>query len=116
MDSHWKPLEIKLGTEQCVGFMFMVRLHGINHYKHGITRRYLLLDDEGRAYRTVNSDTFQEIPFEEALAKVEVPLRDLGATLQTPYDAAFRECKTAVLRAAGIDILRSVVTPDEVME
>lgn len=107
---------MKLGTEQCVGFMFMGRLHGINHYKHGICRRYLLLDDEGRAYRTVNSDTFQEIPFEEALADVEVPLHDLGATLQTPYDEAFRECKAAALRAAGIELLRIVVTPDDATE
>lgn len=116
MSSHWTALEIKLGPERCVGFMFMGRSRGISHYKHGISRRYLLLDDEGRAYRTVSSDTFEEIPFEEALAEVERPLRELGATLETPYNAAFRERKSAALRAAGIELLRVVVTPDDAME
>jgi len=33
-----------------MGFMFMGRVNGINHYKHGITRTYLYLDDAGNCY------------------------------------------------------------------
>src|ERR1035441_7317593 len=50
VEANWKPLEAKLGALRCAGFMFMGRLNGINHYKHGLSRRYLFLDDVGRAY------------------------------------------------------------------
>ncbi len=113
MSSHWKPLESKLGEDRCVGFMFMGRMSGINHYKHGISRRYLLLDDEGRSYQTVAPNIFQEVTFEKALEDVEAPLRALGATLRTPYDQAFVERKVAVLGAAGIELLTVRVVPDE---
>lgn len=113
MNSHWSRLESQLGPDRCVGFMFMGRFHGINHYKHGISRRYLLLDDDGRSYRTVADDTFEEIPFEAALAEIEAPLRDVGATLETPYDQAFIERKAATLRAAGVPLLRILVLPGE---
>ena len=48
-DDRWEPLESRLGTERCAGFMFMGRLpNGINQYKHEISRRYLFLDDAAR--------------------------------------------------------------------
>ena len=87
MEANWKPLEAKLGALRCAGFMFMGRLNGINQYKHGISRRYLFLDDEGRAYEPDGRDEFREIAFEEALGRVEAPPGVLGATLETPYDA-----------------------------
>jgi len=69
--------------------MFMGRVNGINHYKHGISRRYLLLDDEGRAYRVFGRDEFREVTIEEALAVVEAPLKEMGESLETPYDSAY---------------------------
>ena len=44
MEPNWKPLEARLSPARCAGFMFMGRVNGINQYKHGISRRYLLLD------------------------------------------------------------------------
>jgi hypothetical protein len=50
VEPNWAPLENRLGTTRCVGFMYMGRVNGINQYKHGITRTYLYLDDEGKCY------------------------------------------------------------------
>src|SRR5437867_5653447 len=105
MDPNWKPHELRLGAPRCAGFMFMGRLNGINQYKHGISRRYLFLDDEGRAYQAIGRE-FREVPFEEALALIEAPLKELGETLETPYDSAYVGRKEAALREAGIEMLR----------
>jgi hypothetical protein len=113
MEANWKSLEAKLGALRCAGFMFMGRLNGINRYKHGISRRYLFLDDEGRAYESAGRDEFREIAFEEALGRVEAPLGVLGATLETPYDAAFIRRKAEALKEAGIETLRILVEPDD---
>ena len=113
MEPNWKPLEARLGTARCAGFMFMGRVHGINQYKHGISRRYLLLDDEGRAYEMGGTDEFREIPFEEAVARVEEPLKSMGETLEAPYDSAYISRKDAALRDAGIEVLRLRIIPDE---
>ena len=98
---------------RCAGFMFMSRSNGINLYKHGISRRYLFLDDEKRAYECAGSDEFREIAFEEALGRVEEPLRALGATLETPYDAAYVRRKAAALKEAGIETLRILIEPED---
>ena len=66
--------------------MFMGRTSSTNLYKHGISRRYLNLGDDGRAYRYVERGRFEEIPFEAALAWVAEPLAEMGETLETPYD------------------------------
>jgi hypothetical protein len=47
----WKPLERLVGPEGCGAFMWMWREAGIECYKHICTRRYLLLDSEGRSYQ-----------------------------------------------------------------
>ena len=87
-DDYWSPLESLLGREQCVGFMFMGRLsNGINQYKHGISRRYLFLDDDGVAYERVHDGGFRRIAMSEAIARIEGPLREIGETLETPYDS-----------------------------
>ncbi|MCC6367580.1 MAG: hypothetical protein IT165_29005 [Bryobacterales bacterium] len=112
MGANWKPLEEKLGALRCVGFMFMGRLNGIYQYKHGISRRYLFLDYEGRAYESAGRNQFREIAFEEALERVEEPLGALGATLETPYDAAFIRRKADALKKAGIETLRIVIEPE----
>ena len=110
MERNWKPLEARLGRARCAGFMFKGRLNGVNPYKHGISRRYLFLDHEGRAYQPIGRE-FQEVPFEEALALVEAPLKELGETLETPYDSAYVGRKEAALREAGIEMLRIRIEP-----
>ena len=56
----WKPTgnhsKRRLGAVRCAGFMFMGRSNGINQYKHGLSRRYLFLDDEGRAYEAAGAE------------------------------------------------------------
>jgi hypothetical protein len=114
MEANWKPLEDRLEPAQCAGFMFMGRLNGINFYKHGLSRRYLNLGDDGRAYRYVDRGRFTEIPFEEALAWVAEPLAELGKTLETAYDEAYMARRSATLRTAGWDELRVQIQPEEV--
>jgi hypothetical protein len=111
MKSDWKPLEARLGSARCVGFMFMGRVNGICQYKHGISRRYLFLDDDGRAYEAAGREQFREIPFEEALARVEAPVKEMGETLETPYDSAYIVRKDAALRAAGFEVVRIRMVP-----
>lgn len=113
MEANWKPLETKLGTARCAGFMFMGRLNGINQYKHGLSRRYLFLDDEGQAYEAAGRNEFREIPFDEALARVEEPVKELGETLETACDDAYVSRKDAALQAAGIQVLRLRIVPDD---
>jgi hypothetical protein len=48
---NWAPLEAKGGPELCSEFMWMMRRSGIEFFKHIRTRRYLLLDSDGRCYR-----------------------------------------------------------------
>ena len=46
----WTPLKRLIGNH-CCDFMWMWRQGEIQFYKHINTRRYLLLDSEGRCYR-----------------------------------------------------------------
>ena len=115
MEPNWKPLEARLGPARCAGFMFMGRVNSINQYKHGINRRYLLLDDGGRAYQAFGRNEFREIPFEEALALVEAPLKELGVTLESPYDSPYVRLKEAALREVGIEVLRIRIVPEDIV-
>jgi len=112
MEDHWKPLESLLGRDRCVGFMFMGRLsNGINQYKHGISRRYLILDDHGGAYERVHDGGFRRIATSEAIARIEEPLREIGERLETPYDSEYIRRKDAAVRAAGFEVLRFKIDP-----
>ena len=116
MEANWTPLETRLGVLRCAGFMFMGRLNGINQYKHGLSRRYLFLDDGGQAYEAAGPNEFREIPFDEALARVEAPLKELGETLETAYDDAYISRKETALRAAGFEVLRLRIVPEDTAE
>ena len=106
-EDYWRPLESSLGHDRCVGFMFMGRLsNGINQYKHGISRRYLFLDDHGVAYERVHDGGFRRIATREAITRIEESLREMGETLEARYDSEYIRRKDAVLRAAGFDVLR----------
>ena len=112
MEDHWKPLESLLGGERCVGFMLMGRLsNGINQYKHGISRRYLFLDDDGEAYERAGDGRFRRIARAEAIASVEEALKEIGETLETPYDSEYITRKDAALSAAGFEVLRFRIEP-----
>ena len=108
----WRPLESLLGRDRCVGFMFMGRLsNGISQYKHGISRRYLFLDDHDVAYERVHEGGFRQIATSEAIARIEESLREVGETLEAPYDSEYIRRKDAALRAAGFEVLRFTIDP-----
>ena len=52
---NWKPLEMRIG-ERCAEFMWMWRQNDLEYYKHIDTRRYLILDAEGRSYLRRDGD------------------------------------------------------------
>ncbi len=94
--------------------MFMGRLNGINQYKHGLSRRYLFLDDEGRAYEAAGRNEFREIPLTKPWRGSKQPLKELGETLETPYDSTpTSSAKKPRLRAAGIEVLRIRIVPED---
>lgn len=114
VEANWKPLENRLGRSRCEGFMFMGRLNGINLYKHGISRSYLNLDDDGNCYVVGEPGCYLLADFDRELAKLEECLKGLQATLETRYDESFIAQKREVLRQQGISLLTFQVEPDEV--
>ena len=116
VEANWKPLEKRLGTERCAGFMFMGRVNGINRYKHGISRSYLNLDDEGNCYIAAEPGCYLPGDFDREVAKLEQCLKSLQTTLETRYDENFIAGKREVLRQQGISLLTFQVEPkDEVI-
>jgi hypothetical protein len=113
METNWKPLEACLGRERCVGFMYMGRVNGVNLYKHGITRTYLNLDDEGNCYTVTGSGCYSLVDFEFELRKLEETLKDLHGTLETPYDDFFIARKREELRHLGISLLTVQAEPED---
>ncbi len=76
----WEPLERALPEAECAGFMFMGYSEdqaGIRLYKHGITRRYLALDERGRAYR-YTAFGYVEIPLDVGIDEVFEGLEEAG--------------------------------------
>src|SRR3990172_2577437 len=113
MEPNWRPLEEKLGRVRCAGFMFMGRMNGINLYKHGLSRRYMNLSDDGRAFRYLDRGRFEEIPLDDALAWVEEPLAAMGETLESPYDDEYKTRRAAALKAAGFEVACLRIVPEE---
>lgn len=113
MDADWAPLEKRLGRSRCVGFMFMGRLNGINRYKHGITRTYLHLDDNGRCYAVGERGACTHANWDEELEKLQAVLSSLVASLTTAYDDAFIERKRKSLQQRGIALLTINIEPQE---
>ena len=115
MDANWIPLENRLGRIRCVGFMFMGRVNGINLYKHGISRSYLNLDDDGNCYIAAGPGCYSPVDFELELEKLEQCLKDLHTTLESPYDERFIARKRKLLRQRGISLLSIRVDPKDVL-
>jgi hypothetical protein len=114
MEHIWRPLEVLLGKNRCVGFMYMGRVNGINLYKHGIARRYLNLDDLGHCYLSRGNWRFERADFETELRKLEAILTRLGETLDSVYDDIYIQRKKEALGRAGIRLLRIEIEPEKV--
>lgn len=114
MEPNWKPLENRLGAARCRGFMFMGRVNGITLYKHGISRSYLNLDDDGNCFIAGKLGCYLATDFDQELSKLEECLKSLGATLETSYDERFIARKREALGQQGISLLTIQVEPDEV--
>jgi hypothetical protein len=93
--------------------MYIGRVNGINLYKHGITRTYLNLDDEGNCYIGTGSRCYSLVDFEFELKKLEETLKGLHATLETPYDDVFIARKRKELRQLGISLLTVQAEPED---
>ncbi len=93
--------------------MYMGRVNGINLYKHGITRTYLNLDDEGNCYIAAGSGCYDLVDFECELKKLEETLKNLHATLETLYDDVYLARKREELRQHGVSLLTLQVEPRE---
>ncbi len=65
---NWVPLETKGGPELCAEFMRMWRQSGIEFFKHIRTRRYLMLDSQGRCYRQT-ADGFEPADLDAELKR-----------------------------------------------
>jgi hypothetical protein len=114
MEPIWRPLEVLLGKNRCVGFMYMRRVNGINLYKHGIARSYLNLDDSGQCYLSRGNSRFERADVAAELRKLEAALVRLGETLESVYDDSYIERKREALERAGIPLLRIEVEPEKV--
>jgi len=93
--------------------MFMGGLNGIHRYKHGITRTYLNLDDEGNCYLPGGSGTYAPTDWDTELGKLEACLAALGSSLTTPYDESFIAQKRKALQKQGISLLTITIDPHE---
>ena len=113
MEPVWTALERLLGKARCVGFMFMGSANGVHRYKHGITRTYLNLDDEGNCYLPGNGGTYVPADWDAELAKLEACLATLGSSLTTPYNEDFIAKKRKALQEQGISLLTITVEPHE---
>ena len=69
LTANWSPLESRLTPVQCAEFMWMYREDGIEHYKHIVSRRYLLLDPDGRCL-TRTAEGLREVPFEQEWRRI----------------------------------------------
>lgn len=113
MEPVWGPLERRLGKAKCVGFMFMGRLNAVNLYKHGITRTYMYLDDQGKCYKRLKHGSFLPTDWDTELRRLEASLTALGYTLTTPYDEGFIAQKRNALLKRGISLSTITVDPQE---
>ena len=113
MEANWNPLEKRLGRGRCVGFTYMGRVNGINLYKHGITRTYLNLDDDGTCFIAAGSGCYSHADFDCEVKQLEETLKGLHATLETPYDDVFIAQKRQALRQQGISLLTVQIEPQE---
>jgi hypothetical protein len=112
VEPNWKPLEERLGSARCVGFMFMGRINGINQYKHGITRTYVNLDNQVNCW-VRGHGVYVRGYWDVELARLQECLASLGASLTTAYDEAFIASKQKELQQKSISLLTLTVDPHD---
>lgn len=91
----------------------MGRVNGINRYKHGITRTYLNLDDDGNCYLLEEPGVGVAADWDAELRKLEAMLVTLGASLTTAYDEEFIAGKRKALQQHGMSLLTISIEPRE---
>ena len=78
----------------------------IELYKHGITRRYLNLDQKGSAWRyDSEARTYRPEPLPVAIESVYRDIEWLGAERSTVYDAAYITARNRKLRDLGWEVV-----------
>lgn len=101
-DPVWGPLEKVLPYRWCGAFMYMGRTEGIHLYKHGFTRHYLNLDDDGNAYRYLPASN-RYVPMNrlEAIENVFEGLALMGIDRSTAYDDEAVRRRRKAIEASG---------------
>ena len=99
-------LERALPLEYCSGFMFMGQHGDVYQYKHGITRAYLNLADDGRGGAASKrfdpaSKSYVDIPMDTAIKHAFDGLDEMRADPSTPYNAKYRAERDQALATAG---------------
>ena len=111
-DPVWEPLEKALPKKWCGGFMYMGRVDGVHMYKHGFTRHYLNLDDEGNAHRFLpESERYVPMNRFEAIENVFEGLALMGIDRATPYDDAGVRRRHKAIEDSGMSLI-SLGSPD----
>jgi len=107
-EPNWDPLHVVLPLQWCDGFMWMFRVEEddavIEMYKHGITRRYLMLDQHNRAHR-YTGDGHVQIPVALAVDLVFEGIEEMGWTRETAYNEEFVAEKHRKLWEAGWTVI-----------
>jgi hypothetical protein len=65
----WKPLKQRASDAQCADFMWMYQDGAVHFCKHIITRRYLMLDDQGNCLGRVEGE-LRKVDFEPEYLRV----------------------------------------------
>ena len=101
----WDPLEKTIPYEWCGSFMFMGYSGAIRLYKHGLTRRYLNIDPEGRTYGYAGNGRYFEIPVEAAIEACYERLEEMGYTRDGDHQA-MREDRYRRIKETGWTTVR----------
>jgi len=105
-DPVWGPLEKVLPYKWCGAFMYMGRTRGIHLYKHGFTRRYLNIDDDGSTYRYLpGSGRYVAMNRFEAVESVFEGLAEMGIDRAAPYDDEARRRRQKAMEDAGMSLI-----------
>ena len=71
----------------------MGRVNGINLYKHGISRTYLYLDDDGNCYAAGEAGCYLATDFDQELSKLEKLFERLGSDSRDVLRRKFHRTK-----------------------
>ncbi len=75
--------------------------------------RNMYLDDEGNCHISTGSGCYRRADFGVEVSKLEGTLKDLHATLETPYDDVLVARKREELRQQGVFLLTLQIEPQE---